>query len=68
MEENPPWEANSCSATQQIPRLFMEPEVHYHVPTRGPLSEPDESNPHPQALFLLDAFNCILPSMPGPPK
>jgi len=48
MEQSPFWEANSLSASQEIPRPVWNPEVHYHVrePDTGPNPEPDESSPH----------------------
>jgi hypothetical protein len=31
MEQSPPWEANSHSASQEISRLVWNPKVHYRV-------------------------------------
>jgi hypothetical protein len=31
MEQRPSWEANSFSASQEIPRTFWNPEVHYRI-------------------------------------
>jgi hypothetical protein len=31
MEQNPPWEADSHSASQEIPRFLWNPKFHYHV-------------------------------------
>jgi hypothetical protein len=37
MEESPSWEANSQSASQEIPRLLRNPIVHYNVHRDPPL-------------------------------
>jgi hypothetical protein len=31
MQQSPSWEANSHSASQEIPHLLWNPKVHYHV-------------------------------------
>jgi hypothetical protein len=31
MEQSPSWEANSSSATQEIPRILCNPKVHYRT-------------------------------------
>jgi len=39
-----PWESNSHSASQEIPRLFMEPKISLpcsQEPAIGPYPEPD---------------------------
>jgi hypothetical protein len=64
-------EANSCSATQEIPSILQNPEVHYCVqssPTTGPYPEPDKSSPQPQpislrSILILSPHLCLsLPS------
>jgi hypothetical protein len=29
MEQGPPWDTYNYSATQEIPRILLKPEVHY---------------------------------------
>jgi hypothetical protein len=36
MEQRPPWEANSFSVSQEIPRILWNPEVHYHINNSPP--------------------------------
>jgi hypothetical protein len=31
MEQSPSWEANSFSASQEIPRILWNPEVYYYI-------------------------------------
>ena len=31
MEQSPSWETNRFSVSQEIPRNFMEAEVHYRI-------------------------------------
>jgi hypothetical protein len=37
MEQSPSWEPNSRSVCQEIPRLLLNPKVHYYVHYRQPL-------------------------------
>jgi len=36
MEENPSWEANSHSASEEIPRLLRNTKVHYRTNKKPP--------------------------------
>jgi hypothetical protein len=63
MEQTPSWEATSFSASQQIPRILWNPEVHYSI-HKSPLPVPIVShlNPvHAPSHFLKVHFNIILP-------
>jgi len=56
MEQNPSSEANSHSASQEIPRLVWDHKSSLpfsHEPATAPYPEPDESNLHPQPLLLV---------------
>jgi len=65
-----PWEFNTSSTCQEIPRILLSPEVHYRihnspqpVPIRNQIN-PVRAPPH----FLKIHFNIILPLTPGSSK
>jgi hypothetical protein len=49
MEHSPSREANQCAASQEIPRIFMEPEgslPYSQVAVTYPYPEPTPPSPH----------------------
>jgi hypothetical protein len=52
MEQSPSWEADSSTASQEIPCLVWKSYAHYHVQKCLPL-DPIQSNMNPvHALFI----------------
>jgi len=53
MEQSPSSEANSHSASQEIPRLYRTPGLLpcSQRPSTGPYPKPDESSPQLSSLF-----------------
>jgi hypothetical protein len=71
MQHSPSWEANRFAVSQEIPRIWWNPKVHYHVYKWPPLvSILSQSNlvhtPHPTSwrliLILSSHLRLCLPS------
>ena len=71
MEQNPSWEANRFSASQETPHLLWKPKVQYSIHTcPPPVTILNQLDPvHTSISHLLKIhLNIILPSTPGSAK
>ena len=71
MEQSRSWEANTFSASQEIPLVLWNPKVHYRShkcpPPALSWASSNQSIP-PQSHFLKIHLNILIPSMPGSSK
>jgi hypothetical protein len=70
MNQSHSWEANSFSASQEIPRNVRKPNVHYRIhKSTPPVPILIQINPvYAPSYFLKINFNIILPSTPRSSK
>jgi hypothetical protein len=66
MEQSPSWKANRFVASQEIPRVLLNPNVHYRIHISSPpvsiLSQPNLV--HTSTSYFLKILRNIIPHLP----
>ena len=73
MGQSPASEASRCSASQEVPCILWNPNVHYCIiqqPITSPYTEPNQSNPSPHptsSISILIISSDVLLGLPSGP-
>jgi hypothetical protein len=68
MEQSPSWDAKRFSASQEIPHILWNPNVHYRIhnsPPPVPILSQFDPVQNSTSQYLKIHLNIVLPSTPG---